>query len=251
MQFCCLGSGSKGNATLIRTSKTTVLIDCGFSVKYMLAALAEKNCAVESIAAIFITHEHSDHISGVNTFAKRYSIPVYMSAGTQRSEKVCAEKNTIHRLADGQGIDISDLNIMPVTVPHDAREPCQFVLTSQGKKLGVMTDLGSISNHVATQYMRCDALLLEANHDVEMLWAGPYPPSLKRRVVSDWGHLSNEQAAHFLSHQAVKPKLLVLGHISEKNNALEKVQQAFSQLEADIKNVVYASQKTGFDWLDV
>ncbi len=251
MRFCCLGSGSKGNATLVQAAETTLLIDCGFSLKYMLSALEQKACVPDDLTAILVTHEHSDHISGVNTLAKRYNIPVYLTPGTARAQKICSEKNQlIHFIAD-KPILIGDILVKPVTVPHDAREPCQFVFSHDHRKLGVMTDLGSISSYVADQYSHCDALLLEANHDVPMLWAGPYPPSLKQRVIGDWGHLSNEQAAQFLSNQESLPKLLVLGHISEKNNALEKVEKAFSCFSDRIDDIIYATQSEGFSWLQV
>lgn len=251
MRFCCLGSGSKGNATLVQLGETLLLIDCGFSFKYMQSALAVKGCSPEDISAILVTHEHGDHISGVNTLAKRLSIPVYLTPGTARSNKLALDKLDIRLLKADKPIDIAGLSILPVTVPHDAMEPCQFVFSSADKMLGVMTDLGSISDHVNQHFSRCDALLLEANHDVDMLWAGPYPPTLKRRVLSDWGHLSNVQAVDYLQRQEVLPKTLVLGHISEKNNSMALVTQAFSMFESQIPTLIFAAQDNGFDWIDV
>lgn len=227
------------------------MIDCGFSIKFTLMALEKKGCSPKDLTAILVTHEHSDHISGVSAFAKRYSIPVYMTAGTARSPKIDHVKNTIHLIELDQEIDIHDVRIMPVSVPHDAMEPCQFIVTCGQKSLGVLTDLGSISKHVEAQFFNCDALLLEANHDAEMLWAGPYPQSLKRRVAGDWGHLSNDQAASFLQHLNSGLKTLVLGHISDKNNSLDKVMQAIEPFVNIKTKVIYASQETGFDWLDV
>ncbi|NRB40981.1 MAG: MBL fold metallo-hydrolase [Pseudomonadales bacterium] len=251
MRFCCLGSGSKGNATLVQMGDTLILIDCGFSLKYMLAALAEKSCGAEDIDAILVTHEHADHISGVNTLAKRFSIPIYTAAGTLRTGKIDTQKNTVHLLQLDKPIDIAGVEVLPVTVPHDAKEPCQFVFTAHDKRLGVMTDLGSISAHVAKAFAGCDALLLEANHDVDMLWAGPYPQSLKRRVLGEWGHLSNVQAAAFLHSLDALPKTLVLGHISEKNNSELLVEQVFKPFAQDVDQIIFATQDSGFDWIEV
>jgi phosphoribosyl 1,2-cyclic phosphodiesterase len=251
MQFSCLGSGSKGNATLVRHGEQLVMIDCGFSLKYIQQALALKSCSAEQLSAIFVTHEHSDHIQGVNTLAKRFNLPVYCTAGTFRSGKLKQGLN-IQLIQGGDTVSLGDLQVTAVTVPHDANEPCQFYFSANNKKLGVLTDLGSISEHVVDAYKDCHALLLEANHDVDMLMQGPYPPSLKRRVVGEWGHLSNAQAREFLSAmQLSELSTLVLGHISEKNNSLEMVRDFFGHFETEVEQVVYASQQTGFDWLKV
>lgn len=251
MRFCCLGSGSKGNATLVQFGQTLLLIDCGFSLKYMQAALAKQGCKPEDITAILLTHEHGDHIAGVNALAKRFSLPVYLTPGTARSKRIAVEKLSVQWLQPDASVEIGDISVLPVTVPHDAMEPCQFVFSTAGKKLGVMTDLGSISEHVEKHFSGCDALLLEANHDVDMLWAGPYPPSLKRRVLGEWGHLSNVQAVDYLQRIDTLPETLVLGHISEKNNSVSLVEQAFAGFQNDISDIIYAAQDSGFDWLEV
>ncbi len=251
MQFCCIGSGSKGNATLIKHDQTTVMIDCGFSVKYTLSRLMELDCCVEDIDAILVTHEHSDHISGVSRLACRYGIPVFTTRGTARTGKL--EKiEDIQWIELDNDFEIGSITITPVSVPHDANEPCQFIFKAGGKKLGVMTDLGSVSPHVCAEYTRCHALLLEANHDIDMLWSGKYPPSLKQRVASDWGHLSNVQAEHFLqSIDIALLNTLVLGHISEQNNSIDLVKKQFAEIERQIDNVIYATQQQGFSWLSV
>lgn len=251
MEFCCLGSGSKGNATLIKHNDTVLMIDCGFSVKSTLARLEQVDCRPESISAILVTHEHSDHISGVARFAKRFNVPVYSSRGTARTGKL-ENVETMHWIVPDNAFSIDDMAVMPVAVPHDANEPCQFVVTVGGKRLGIVTDLGSVSEHVYAEYKECDALLLEANHDLEMLWAGKYPPQLKQRVASDWGHLSNAQAKEFL-HAVNTERLstLVLGHLSEQNNCIEKVKGCFSSFEEIIDSIIYACQKEGFGWITV
>lgn len=252
MQFCCLGSGSKGNSTLINHNNTTLMVDCGFGLKHTLNRLAANDCLVQDISAILVTHEHYDHISGVGSLARRFNIPVYASRGTARTGKLeeCAD---IHWIDLDQKFQIGDFSINPVAVPHDANEPCQFVFEADNKILGVMTDLGSISPHVHEAFGACHALLLEANHDLDMLWAGKYPPSLKHRVSSDWGHLSNAQAEQFLHSLEAGRSLstLVLGHMSQQNNCVDIVKRHFNVFEESIRDVVYATQDEGFSWLSV
>lgn len=251
MHFCCLGSGSKGNATLVRHGKTLLMIDCGFSTRQAVERLAAVGCGPEEISAILVTHEHSDHISGVSGFARKYGIPVHATRGTAKTGKL-RDVEALCYLELDQPIRIGEIAVHPVAVPHDANEPCQFVLEAEGKRLGVMTDLGSISPHVLSIYDGCHALLLEANHDLEMLWSGSYPMVTKQRVASAWGHLSNLQAERFL--QEINLDLLetlVLGHISEQNNHMDIVKRHFSTLEGRLRRVVYATQESGFSWLDV
>ncbi len=257
VEFCCLGSGSKGNATLVRFGQSLVMVDNGFSVKYIEACFAERGLSFSDLVAILVTHEHSDHVMGVGPLSRRYNIPVYATQGTFRSPKlvklyqahtICCEASftiTCHSTQQA-------LTIKPVAVPHDSFQSSQFIFKSAHCSLGILTDLGSISGHVAKEYDSLDALLLEANHDVELLRAGPYPPSLKVRVEGDWGHLSNEQAVMFLQGiNTSKLHTLVLGHISEKNNNLDLVKQLFIGFSQQIDNIIYASQNTGFDWLSV
>jgi phosphoribosyl 1,2-cyclic phosphodiesterase len=227
------------------------MVDCGFGLKHTLSRLADNHCSIHDVSAILVTHEHHDHISGVSSLSRRYNIPVYTTRGTARSGK-------LHQDLDVQWINldkvfrVGDISINPVAVPHDANEPCQFVFTANDKSLGVMTDLGSISPHVHAAFAQCDALLLEANHDLDMLWAGSYPPSLKQRVSSDWGHLSNDQAEQFLQAIDVdKLSTLVLGHMSQQNNCLDIMKKHFSVFESTINQLVYATQDEGFAWLSV
>lgn len=251
MEFSCLGSGSKGNATLVRFEDQLVMVDCGFSLKYIHQALSAKGCSADELTAVLVTHEHGDHIKGVNTLAKRLNLPVYCTAGTFRSGKLSADLD-INIITGGISLQLGNLVITAVTVPHDAREPCQFHFSANNKKLGVLTDLGSFSEHVVDAYRDCHAILLEANHDVDMLMQGPYPASLKRRVVGDWGHLSNDQALNFLNDVNLQDvSTLVLGHISEKNNTLDLVKKLFGHFDQHIDNVIYASQNEGFHWQKV
>jgi phosphoribosyl 1,2-cyclic phosphodiesterase len=247
--FSSLGSGSKGNGTLIRHGDCLLLLDCGFTLKQTEKRLARLGLSAEQLDAIIVTHEHGDHIGGVGPLARKYKLPVYMTPGTQRSRDI--GKLPELNLIKSYGVfTIKSVTITPVAVPHDAAEPAQFVFEAGNTRLGVLTDLGSITPHVAMHYQSCDGLFLEANHDPLMLASGKYPPSLKQRVAGPWGHLSNQQAAQFLK-QVDRSRLqqLVVGHISEKNNSLALTEEALEPVVAAVGKVQYACQQQGFDWI--
>ncbi|MGS2718511.1 MBL fold metallo-hydrolase [Eionea flava] len=256
--FSSLGSGSKGNGTVVRSindgdssTSTTVLIDCGFTLKETERRLARIGLKPEQLDAVLVTHEHGDHIKGVGPLARKYKLPVYMTAGTQRSKKA-GELSTVSIIHHYEAFEVNQFKITPVAVPHDASEPAQYIIECGNKRLGILTDLGNVSPHVEMHYQSCDALILEANHDPAMLASGAYPLSLKQRVGGAWGHLSNQQAARFLaSVDRQKLEHLVVAHISQQNNSVDLVQQVFGDLPAPINNVVYACQDEGFDWLSL
>ena len=252
MKFASLGSGSKGNATLIESDNGCLLVDCGFSMKEAVKRLELLQYSPERLTAILVTHEHGDHIKGVMPLARKYQLPVYLTAGTAKAAAVRSQGVDIHIIRDAQRFSVGDIQVQPVAVPHDAREPVQFLFHHRGLCLGVLTDLGVVSPYVAESYRRCDGLLLECNHDLQMLAAGPYPAGLKRRVSSNWGHLNNLQSADLLA-QVERRQLqhLVLGHISLQNNSLECVRQAVSGEIDGIGQVHYACQEQGFDWLQL
>ncbi len=252
MRIAALGSGSKGNAVLLQSASTTLMIDCGFGLRETEKRLADIGLVPSDISAILVTHEHQDHISGVEPFAFRFSLPVYMTEGTYRAWK---HKGRVEpsRLRAGESLTIGGLKIVPVAVPHDAREPVQFVFSCGDLKAGVLTDLGSLTPHLVEAYEGCHALLVEANHDQEMLRNGPYPPSLKRRVGGNWGHLNNGQTAEFISRVNTSGilKNLIVGHISEQNNQIELAEKALeSQLDL-IEQVLFASQDQPMDWIEL
>lgn len=248
MRLASLGSGSKGNATLVESDNTCILIDCGFSLKDTSKRLGRLGRSVEDLDAILVTHEHSDHIKGVATLAKKYQVPVYMSHGTASSQKELTFK--VEKINCHSPFTVGDILVDPVPVPHDAREPCQFVFAQNDFRLGVLTDLGHISSIVFDQYKNCDLLLVEANHDLDMLHQGPYPPGLKQRVAGDWGHLSNHQTMQFL--QAINHDRLqkvVLGHISETNNSTSLVESCLSNVTKLKADITLADQSDGSHWL--
>lgn len=250
LRFASLGSGSKGNATVVSGGATTVLIDCGFSARETRRRLALLGLCPTQLSAILVTHEHSDHSAGVSRVARQWDIPVYLTHGTLRSGRLegCP---TVVCFNSEESFQIGELWVDPVAVPHDAREPCQYRLAHGGRSLGILTDLGSITRHVIERFSGCDALVLEFNHDLEMLWAGSYPPALKRRVAGDWGHLNNQQAAELLRQLGPETlQHLVVAHISEQNNCPSRAAAALAPVlgEGDPR-VVFAAQNAGFDWL--
>ena len=262
MRFASLGSGSRGNGTLIEQGKTCVLVDCGFSAREAEKRLERLGKSASDITAILVTHEHSDHISGVGPLARKYDLPVWATSGTFFADRQAARDNYAERVGEGVEINticshtaivIGDIEIQPFPVPHDAREPSQFVFYNGDKQLGLLTDVGSYTPHIEEQLSGCDALILECNHDKQMLAQGEYPPSLKQRVGGSLGHLNNMQAADILSRlDTSKLNCLVAAHLSEKHNTPSMAQQALADAlgcETDWISVAY--QQTGLDWRDV
>ncbi|MGH1484632.1 MAG: MBL fold metallo-hydrolase [Cellvibrionaceae bacterium] len=251
LQFSSLGSGSKGNATLIRYHDCLLLVDCGFTLKETQKRLLRLGVSAEELSAVIVTHEHSDHIGGVGPLARKYKVPVYMTPGTLRSRDIGQIPN-INLIKSYQAFTIGSVEITPVAVPHDATEPAQYIFSAGQSRLGILTDLGSITPHVEMHYQSCDGLILEANHDPLMLASGQYPPSLKQRVGGPWGHLSNQQAADFLWRiDRSKLQHLVVAHISQQNNTLNLAQDAFEDVQQPIQKVHYACQDQGFDWISL
>lgn len=252
LRFASLGSGSRGNGTLIEAGATKVLIDCGFLLKESEERLARLGVEAAALDAILVTHEHGDHLGGVGRLARRYGIAVYLTHGTAQAwsdDKV----ESVHTISPHQAFSIGDLDIQPYPVPHDAREPCQYVLAHRGRRLGVLSDAGHVTAHMRDILSACDALMLEFNHDVAALAAGPYPPSLKQRVGGMRGHLNNRQSADLLrSIDCSRLQHLVLTHLSETNNtpelALRSVHEA---LQAQPDWVVCAHQDQGLDWREL
>lgn len=249
MRFASLGSGSKGNATVVDCGSARFLIDCGFSIRETERRLSRLGLYGNDLNAILVTHEHADHVRGVIPLARKYHLPVVMTAGTSKATKLHPEVDL--RLIDSHSPFLLDgVEVTPVSVPHDAREPVQYVLRTAELALGVLTDLGSVTPHVIEQFSRCDGLLLECNHDLEMLHNGSYPQALKRRVASSWGHLNNQQSLALLdSIDLTRIQHLVLGHISQQNNSVEIVQGLMAGVEDSVPSVHYACQEQGFDWL--
>ena len=245
MRFASLGSGSRGNATLIQGGGTCLLVDCGYSVREFEARCAELGVDPGYIDAILVTHEHADHMKGVGALARKYRMPVWMTHGTFRVAR-CGDIPDLHLFGTHTpAFRIGVIRVTPYAVPHDAREPSQFTFSLGERQLGLLTDAGSITPHMIECLHGVDALLLECNHDRRMLRDGPYPPRLQARVGGDYGHLSNEQAGSLLVRiDSSRLQHLVLAHLSQKNNdpglaeaavlsACDQVQECLSVLSQD------------------
>lgn len=252
MRFALIGSGSKGNGTLIEHGQTRILIDCGFSLRETEMRLQRLGCDAGSLDAILVTHEHGDHIRGVGLLARRYKIPVWATRGTVNGS-LPGDVPSLNLFDVHQSLAIGDVEIQPFPVPHDAREPCQFVISDGDRRLGLLTDTGSSTPHIHATLSGCDSLILECNHDPQMLAEGPYPDSLKRRVGGAWGHLSNQQAAQILSDiDTGKLDYLVAAHLSDKNNTPALACEALAQVLGCLPHEIdVACQEQGTDWRDV
>ena len=252
MRFASLGSGSRGNATLIRSSDTVIMVDCGFAASETELRLGRLGVDPKSITVLLVTHEHSDHASGVMRFANRHGIPVRCTAGTRQA---CTKLgfDSAEPFDSHAKFTVGDIEVTPVTVLHDAREPVQFLFDGGAHRFGLVTDVGSITPHMRRMFSGCAALLLECNHDREMLEDGPYPPSLKHRVGGPLGHLSNAQAADLLrSLDKQWLQHLVAAHLSEKNNTPALARVALAEaMDCDADWVRVADQETGFGWLEM
>jgi phosphoribosyl 1,2-cyclic phosphodiesterase len=247
LQFASLGSGSRGNATLIESGNTVVMVDCGFSLAETRRRLARLQRSIDDLAALLVTHEHGDHIRGVARLAAAAGIPVYLTHGTREA---CNDFIANAQIISHDIIEIDDLQVEPLPVPHDAREPVQFVFSNGDHRLGLLTDTGCSTPHIEQCLSGCDALLLECNHDVDMLMNGRYPPQLKQRVGGRQGHLSNAQAAELLQQlDTGRLQHIVAMHLSEKNNQPSLAQAALAgALSCDTDWIQVAGQDEGFDW---
>ncbi|MGB1159294.1 MAG: MBL fold metallo-hydrolase [Porticoccaceae bacterium] len=253
MRFASLGSGSKGNATLVETKNTCLMIDCGFSVKDVTRRLECLGKTPQDLHAILVTHEHSDHWKGVIPLAKRFAIDVFITPGCLRAVGLDASSYSgIKVIQSDRCFDIGDIRVQPATVPHDAREPVQFLFFDDKLKLGILTDLGTVPPYIRNLYSDCDGLIVEANHDIDLLAKGDYPSFLKDRVAGPWGHLNNDQTASLVADlDQERVQHIVIAHISQANNDLDRVKNSIESVYSGTGNIYYATQDEGFDWLEI
>ncbi|MCR5322408.1 MAG: MBL fold metallo-hydrolase [Lachnospiraceae bacterium] len=235
MRFCALASGSSGNCIYVEHEGTRVLVDAGISAKRMAEALLEIGVEPESIEAMLITHDHTDHIQGAAVFSRKYGVDLYATEGTLNY--ICAncrakpDNSRLHIVIKKEAFDIGNIRIEPFPVLHDAIDPVGYALCAGDKRLGVATDLGTYDEYIVSRLMGANALYIEANHDVDMLMLGSYPYQIKCRINSDIGHLSNEVCAELIGRvRTENMKAVVLAHISKENNfeelAYETVRQS-------------------------
>ena len=257
IRFCSLGSGSSGNATVVEASAgittTRLLIDAGLSLRELETRLARAGLAAGDIDAVFVTHEHGDHIGCAIGFAEQHRVPLWMSRGTWRAVGEPVAVAGVRFARDGEPIALGDLELHPFTVAHDAAEPLQLRCSDGSARLGVLTDLGSITDHVLESLAGCAGLLIECNHDEAMLAASRYPPSLKARIGGRFGHLGNATAFSLLERcMHADLQHVVAAHLSRENNRPELVREGLAARwgrRAD--DVVVADHVRGFDWLTI
>lgn len=257
IRFRSIGSGSGGNATVIEASSgittTRLLVDAGFSLKELDTRLARAGLAASDLDAVFVTHEHGDHIGCALALAEREHLPLWMSRGTWRATGGFGAPATLRFARDAEPIAIGDIEVHPFTVAHDAAEPLQLRCSDGGARLVVLTDLGSITAHMIDNVAGCDAIVLECNHDAGMLANSRYPPSLKARIGGRFGHLSNATAAEILARCAsARLQHVVAAHLSRENNRPDLARAALAAcFGGEGEAIVIADPVAGFDWLQL
>jgi phosphoribosyl 1,2-cyclic phosphodiesterase len=252
MRFASLGSGSEGNGLVVEAGRTRVMLDCGFGLAETVNRLARLGLQAHDLAGIIVTHEHGDHIGGAGRVARKYGLPVWMTAGTLGVAQDMARVEV--RVIDSHApFALGDLAVQPFPVPHDAREPVQFVFGDGAVRLGVLTDVGCSTPHIETMLAGVEALVLECNHDRDMLANGAYPAGLKARVGGRYGHLENSQSAELLG-KLKHPKLqcVMAAHLSQRNNTPALARRALAGvLHCADDDVRVACQCAGFDWIAI
>lgn len=236
MKYAAIASGSNGNCYYIAKGEDVVLVDVGINTKHILLRMAKLGLSPNAVKAIFITHEHTDHIKGLSVFCKRYQIPVYLTEGTYKGTKLRLPEHLVHIINADARIAVGDLTVIGIPKYHDAKEPCSFVVTDGDTNVSILTDLGRGCDNVKHVIQHSDVLLLESNYDEEMLRTGCYSYYLKNRISSGWGHISNREALELLlEHRSPRLKHLILGHLSGENNTVDIVHQTFAPHCEDIE----------------
>ena len=254
MRFASLGSGSAGNGLVAQSGNTAVLLDCGFNMRETALRLARLGLEPDHLSGILITHEHDDHASGAFRLAARFGLPIFLTHGTL-ARLGDAPQGTDIRIIDSHHVfSLGDLEIHPYPVPHDAHEPVQYVISDGTRRLGVLTDTGKSTPHIEVMLSGCQALVLECNHDLDLLMNNSsYPESLKQRISSDYGHLDNDTAANLLARLDTRYlQHIIAAHLSIKNNRPELARNALRMVLGCAEEWIgVASQTEGFDWRQI
>ncbi|HJS37959.1 MAG TPA: MBL fold metallo-hydrolase [Burkholderiales bacterium] len=253
MRFASLGSGSKGNCLVAEAGDSRVLLDCGLSPRETERRLARLGLAPADLDGILVTHEHDDHVGHAYPFAALHGLPVYLTHGTRRAQEEAGKSATgveLRMIEGREPFALGALRVEPFTVPHDAREPVQFVVGDGARRLGVLTDLGAPTAHVEAMLSGCDALVLETNHELELLWAGDYPKWLKERIAGPFGHLDNGAAERLLGAlDRSRLQHVIAAHLSQQNNRAALARAALARALGCAENWVgVATQDEGFGW---
>jgi len=247
-----LGSGSTGNATLIEAGTRRLLVDCGLGPRVLEQRLACAGLALSQIDGLFITHEHGDHMGCAHRIATEHRIPIWMSEGTWLASGAQDYGGLLRLAGDGQQVDLGELALIPFAVPHDAQEPLQLICLDGEHQLGVLTDLGHVTDALRDRLSGCHTLLLECNHDKQLLAESSYPAFLKRRVSSDRGHLSNDQAAELAGQLRSGPlRRVIAAHLSLKNNRPDLALQSLQAVLGTGVETTVADAREGTDWMAV
>ena len=256
MRFCCLGSGSEGNSLVVETDlgiKTKILVDCGLKFDVLEERLSDRKVLASEIDGIFITHEHGDHIRSASKFARTYEIPLFMTHGSFYASRDNFKKiKSLSFLRSDKIQTLNGFKILPFSVPHDAREPVALVFQDLKHRLGILTDAGSITPHITKTLSKLDGLILEFNYEPNMLKKSKYPSILKKRISSQFGHLSYNAATNLLKeiyHE--KMQVIVAAHLSQKNNTPELVDCILNRVLRDSVKIVIAGQSEPTGWINL
>ena len=256
MRFASLGSGSRGNCLVAEADGSRVLLDCGLAPRETARRLERLGLEPGALEAILVTHEHDDHAGHAYAFGAQHGIPVYLTYGTRRAQAEAgkSEEGVELRTIEGRApFAVGAIRVEPFTVPHDAREPVQFVLGDGARRLGVLTDLGAATAHVEAMLSGCDALVLETNHELELLWSGDYPKWLKERIAGPFGHLDNAAAGGLLAAlDRSRLKHVIAAHLSQQNNRAALARAALARALGCAEDWVgVATQDEGFGWREI
>jgi len=244
LQIASLNSGSNANCYFIGNSSEAVLIDAGLSCRETEKRMKRLELDIKKIKAIFISHEHADHIAGLEVLSKKYQLPVYITPATLRNSRLKLEPHLINAFIKNKTVSIGDLQILPFTKSHDADDPHSFTVSAYGLNVGVITDIGYACKQVLKHFTQCHAVFLESNYCEDMLMNGGYPYHLKQRISGDEGHLSNKQALDlFLKYKAPHLQLLILSHLSQNNNKPQIVEDLFAPHAGTVQVVVASRYK--------
>ena len=251
LRFASLGSGSEGNSLIVEVGETRLMLDCGFGLAETEMRLGRLGLTPQDISGILVTHEHGDHIRGAGKFSRKHGVPVWLTYGTlasQADDFFAAE--WLRDIDSHTAVAIGDIEIFPFPVPHDAREPVQFVFSDGTLRLGVLTDAGSTTPHIESMLSGLDGLVLECNHDRDLLRRGPYPESLKDRIGGRYGHLDNATAAELLSRlERSSLQQVIAAHLSRQNNSPEQARAALAPvLNWEPERIGIADQYQGLAW---
>jgi phosphoribosyl 1,2-cyclic phosphodiesterase len=253
VRFASLGSGSEGNGLVVQAGSTCILIDCGFGVRETAQRLARHALTPADVTAILVTHEHADHVGGVPAFAAKHDIPVWATFGTLTAAAGRFDDcERVYGFDSHDAFTIGSLEVRPFPVPHDAREPVQFVVGDGVRRLGILTDIGISTPYVEASLSGCDALVLECNHDPDLLAGSDYPFMLKQRISGRFGHLDNQAAAGILARiDTSRLKHVVAAHLSQQNNTPARARAALAAALSCAEDWIgIADQSLGFSWRD-